>query len=292
MSVFANEDLVGAVNLEPELRASADVGGRGDRPRAGGVLPLPLGGRLARVLENFPTRIGFPVPIVLRSTSVGFPGRGESAKLNGDASPTKPTGRSERQMWDIPEDSNDPSDYEDGDEFGYNDVADGTVPIEISHGGGELGDLQDALNEAMNGKKQRKRHDSRKRWDSVERRVLGFRGQMRAMTDAYMKWAATQGEYGMESAPEPVDPDDIEKVYKVRAIDVFGTYIVNAPMRQSDEFTTSCLVGQGLIPCTPWTPKLAIATRVLEMFRVARLSVIPDSLSNIWRTTTRSAARM
>ncbi|KAJ6457862.1 hypothetical protein DFH09DRAFT_1115679 [Mycena vulgaris] len=54
-----------------------------------------------------------------------------------------------RQMRDIPEDSNDPSDYEDGDEFGYNDVADGTVPIEISHGGGELGDLQDALNEAM-----------------------------------------------------------------------------------------------------------------------------------------------
>ncbi|KAJ6525792.1 hypothetical protein DFH09DRAFT_1095506 [Mycena vulgaris] len=38
--------------------------------------------------------IGFPVPIVLRSTSVGFPGRGESAKLNGDASPAKPTGRS------------------------------------------------------------------------------------------------------------------------------------------------------------------------------------------------------
>ncbi|KAJ6552453.1 hypothetical protein DFH09DRAFT_1248675 [Mycena vulgaris] len=42
-------------------------------------------------------------------------------------------------------------------------------------------------------------------------------------------------------------------------------------MRKSDEFTTSCLVGQGLILCAPWTPKLAIATRVLEMFRVARL---------------------
>ncbi|KAJ6600047.1 hypothetical protein DFH09DRAFT_902016 [Mycena vulgaris] len=42
-------------------------------------------------------------------------------------------------------------------------------------------------------------------------------------------------------------------------------------MKQSDKFTTSCLVGQGLIPCAPWTPKLAIATRVLEMFRVARL---------------------
>ncbi|KAJ6541151.1 hypothetical protein DFH09DRAFT_1249459 [Mycena vulgaris] len=76
------------------------------------------------------------------------------------------------------------------------------------------------------------------------------------MTDAYIKWAATQGEYGMETAPEPVNPDDVEKVYKVRAIDVFG-----------------------LIPCAPWTPKLAIATRVLEMFRVARLRC--PQLSNV-----------
>lgn len=42
-------------------------------------------------------------------------------------------------------------------------------------------------------------------------------------------------------------------------------------MVATDEFTTSCLVGQGLIPCSPWKPKLAVATRVLEMFRVARL---------------------
>ncbi|KAJ7640652.1 hypothetical protein B0H17DRAFT_1163952 [Mycena rosella] len=42
-------------------------------------------------------------------------------------------------------------------------------------------------------------------------------------------------------------------------------------MVESDEFTTSCLVGQGLIPCAPWTPTLAVSVRVLELFRVARL---------------------
>jgi hypothetical protein len=43
------------------------------------------------------------------------------------------------------------------------------------------------------------------------------------------------------------------------------------PISSTDEYTSSALVGQGLIPCAPWTPKLAVATRVLEMFRVAKL---------------------
>ncbi|KAJ7284754.1 hypothetical protein C8J57DRAFT_1432084 [Mycena rebaudengoi] len=46
---------------------------------------------------------------------------------------------------------------------------------------------------------------------------------------------------------------------------------MDAPMFHSNKFTTSCLVRQGLIPCSPFGPTLAIATRVLEMFRVARL---------------------
>ncbi|KAJ6551242.1 hypothetical protein B0H19DRAFT_1211105 [Mycena capillaripes] len=40
-------------------------------------------------------------------------------------------------------------------------------------------------------------------------------------------------------------------------------------MTSDDEFTALCLVGQGLIPGAPWAPK--IATRVLELYRVARL---------------------
>ncbi|KAJ7869833.1 hypothetical protein B0H13DRAFT_1635067, partial [Mycena leptocephala] len=36
----------------------------------------------------------------------------------------------------------------------------------------------------------------------------------------------------------------------------------------TDEFVVSSLVGQGLFPCSPFAPKLAVATRILEMFRV------------------------
>lgn len=42
-------------------------------------------------------------------------------------------------------------------------------------------------------------------------------------------------------------------------------------MTKSDVYVASCLVGQGLIPCCPWRPKLAISIRVLEMYRLARL---------------------
>ncbi|KAJ7229592.1 hypothetical protein C8J57DRAFT_1092490 [Mycena rebaudengoi] len=42
-------------------------------------------------------------------------------------------------------------------------------------------------------------------------------------------------------------------------------------MFTSDKFTSSCLVRNGLIPCAPFSPTLAITTRVLEMFRVVRL---------------------
>lgn len=42
-------------------------------------------------------------------------------------------------------------------------------------------------------------------------------------------------------------------------------------MTSEDKYVASCLVGQGLIPCSPWKPKLAIAIRVLELYRLAHL---------------------
>ncbi|KAJ7491428.1 hypothetical protein B0H11DRAFT_1912051 [Mycena galericulata] len=168
------------------------------------------------------------------------------------------------QLRDIPDENETHS-------WDYQDVLDGHVPVEISHGGGEMKDIAEELNTELNGKKQKKRRDRRKRWDSVQRRVLGFRAQMKAMTDAYIKWAANQGEFGMEEGQPPIDPEMVERHYKVKVIDIFSTYEVHAPMLSTDVYTTSCLVGQGLIPCSPWAPKLAVSTRVLEMFRVARL---------------------
>ncbi|KAF8131317.1 hypothetical protein K438DRAFT_2132070 [Mycena galopus ATCC 62051] len=42
-------------------------------------------------------------------------------------------------------------------------------------------------------------------------------------------------------------------------------------MQSTDVYISSCLVGQGLMPCSPWKPKLAITMRVLEMYRLTHL---------------------
>ncbi|KAF8170848.1 hypothetical protein K438DRAFT_1613611 [Mycena galopus ATCC 62051] len=42
-------------------------------------------------------------------------------------------------------------------------------------------------------------------------------------------------------------------------------------MVSTDVYISSCLVGQGFMPCSPWKPKLTITTRVLEMYRLTNL---------------------
>lgn len=51
---------------------------------------------------------------------------------------------------------NDPMDHSDNEgpaAFNYDDVAEGNIRIDISHAGGEMGDLQDELNAELNGKR-------------------------------------------------------------------------------------------------------------------------------------------
>ncbi|KAJ7922061.1 hypothetical protein B0H13DRAFT_1866128 [Mycena leptocephala] len=105
----------------------------------------------------------------------------------------------------------------------------------------------DQLRHEMN---QPKRKDTRRRRDVTQRRVLGFRGQMKAITNAYIKWAASQ-----------------------------GTYIIHAPLHKTDEFVVSSLIAQGLFPCSPFAPKLAVTTRVLEMFRVGQPPSLPFTVN-------------
>ncbi|KAJ6524845.1 hypothetical protein DFH09DRAFT_1250792 [Mycena vulgaris] len=67
-----------------------------------------------------------------------------------------------------------------------------------------------------------------------------------------MHWGATQGEYGVDDCTAPpsarVDVPEADGVYRVKVVDMFS-----------------------LVPCSPFAPSIAIATRVLEMFRLARL---------------------
>ncbi|KAJ7852702.1 hypothetical protein B0H13DRAFT_1904475 [Mycena leptocephala] len=147
------------------------------------------------------------------------------------------------------------------------DVLQGEVEFNISHAGGEF---QEQLRHDMN---KAKRMDTRTWRDVTRRRVLRFRGQMKAIISAYIKWGATQGEYGLDTPPAlpPAAEADVDGAYGIKVVDMFSTYIVHAPLHKTDEFVVSSLVGQGLFPCSPFAPKLAVTTRVLEMFRVNRL---------------------
>jgi hypothetical protein len=118
----------------------------------------------------------------------------------------------------------------------YDDVAQGNVRVEISHAGGEMEALAADLNTTVNGERCvfllsgvrsltcecRTSHATRSRRDAVQREVLGFRAQMKAMTDAYIKWGASQGEFGLDSDHTPPAPNEIEGTYKIEVVDIFS----------------------------------------------------------------------
>ncbi|KAJ7348100.1 hypothetical protein DFH08DRAFT_1001633 [Mycena albidolilacea] len=140
----------------------------------------------------------------------------------------------------------------------YDDVAQGNVRVEISHVGSEMEALAADLNTTVNGERCvfllsgvrsltcecRTSHATRSRRDTVQREVLGFRAQMKAMTDAYIKWGASQGEFGLDGDHTPPAPNEIEGTYKIEVVDIFTT---------------------------PWKPKVAFTTRCLEIYRLVRL---------------------
>jgi hypothetical protein len=45
---------------------------------------------------------------------------------------------------------------------------------------------------------------------------------MKAMTDAYVNWGATQAEFGLDSTAAPPEPSTVQTYYKVSVIDVFS----------------------------------------------------------------------
>lgn len=57
------------------------------------------------------------------------------------------------RLRDLPDDET--VEWEDDDNIALEDVLDGTVPITISHGGGEIADMERELSEELHGKKKR-----------------------------------------------------------------------------------------------------------------------------------------
>ncbi|KAK6975041.1 hypothetical protein R3P38DRAFT_3335209 [Favolaschia claudopus] len=151
----------------------------------------------------------------------------------------------------------------------WQDVWEGEEPVIISHAGGELHDLEQVLAWQLHGEERQKKKDTRDRANLVERRVLGFRAQQKKMVDAFMNFRAEQPHLG--SGPPPANPESIQKEYTITVMDLLSTYKVDVPLVSGDHTIASCLVAQGVIPSSPWEPRFAVAIRVLELYRLARL---------------------
>jgi len=123
--------------------------------------------------------------------------------------------------------------------------------------------------------------DHRTRKDRTDRRTFLFNQQMDDIATAYMAWSAGG------TSPNGTSDGEGGQSIRVCVVDVFSKsmWFCNGYtqercaeyaarevlMRPEDNFVTVGLVRQGLFPCAPINPSVAMSTEVLELYRVAHL---------------------
>ncbi|KAJ6487579.1 hypothetical protein C8R45DRAFT_827790 [Mycena sanguinolenta] len=142
------------------------------------------------------------------------------------------------------------------------DVLDGTTRIDVSHAGGEfMATLQEAI-EADVSQPKRSPPDYRIRDDRTQKMVDGWKSQMDRLVAAYMAWCA-EADLGTAHVKTPVTVEEI----KITVVDLYETTTVDVELSADGAGVAAALIKQGLIPCAPWRASVAIATRVLELYR-------------------------
>ncbi|KAJ7460537.1 hypothetical protein FB451DRAFT_1405106 [Mycena latifolia] len=136
------------------------------------------------------------------------------------------------------------------------DVLDGSTRIEISHASGEFASLEqdveeDEGDEGAEARSRPKQMDWRTRCDRTELRNLAFLAQMPQMM--------------------PVDEEEeapVEEIYELTVVDMFDTSSIEVKLDPRAKGIAPALILQGMMPCTPWDPTVAVRIRVLKVYRV------------------------
>ncbi|KAJ7204522.1 hypothetical protein C8J57DRAFT_1542249 [Mycena rebaudengoi] len=159
-------------------------------------------------------------------------------------------------------------------------VLDGSETFNISHAGGEFAqsfDLQQGLEAEedieveINPPNPRKKYvDNRTRRDRAQLCANAFEAQMADMLKAYMAWCAKGDGVPGPQAREG-SPPAMEEVYELTVVDLYECYTQDVMLEPTAGGIAPSLILQGLMPCAPWTPTVAISTRVLELFRVTHV---------------------
>jgi hypothetical protein len=110
------------------------------------------------------------------------------------------------------------------------------------------------------------------------------------MTDAYLHWFSSLGDAGLANDNPPPSPCEFQEEYPVDVLDVFGTLQSSSliaavfdsspfqassrrvvTLRKGDASLPAAFLREGLVPCSPYLPTVAITIRVLEVYRNASL---------------------
>ncbi|KAG6809956.1 hypothetical protein H0H92_013921 [Tricholoma furcatifolium] len=147
----------------------------------------------------------------------------------------------------------------------FTDLLDGSLPLDISHAGGEMDDIvADVLHEEQ---VKPQRRDHRTRRDRAERRNEAFGRQMAGMVVAYMQWHRAMGDEALSAQPAKPRGDLVEGGLKVQVIDIFATYSYAVEFPQEAASTPAVLVGLGLVPSAPLKPH-AVFTAICDLHRL------------------------
>ncbi|KAF7358843.1 hypothetical protein MSAN_01224200 [Mycena sanguinolenta] len=150
------------------------------------------------------------------------------------------------------------------------DILDGSTRLDISHAGGEfIATLQDELEQEMSRGRKKPRPDYRVRDDRTQNLVNGWNVQMDRLVTSYMAWCA---EADLGVSPQATAPAmvEVERI-RIHVVDLYDTSDVNVELSADGAGVPAALIKQGLIPCSPWNPSVAIATRVLELYRTTHV---------------------
>ncbi|KAF8157569.1 hypothetical protein K438DRAFT_1777209 [Mycena galopus ATCC 62051] len=175
-----------------------------------------------------------------------------------------------RALRKVPEDRtgdmDDDENFGPGTELGIQDVLDGSVRMDYSHAGGEfIETLQDGIEEVVKNKKK-SAPDYRVRTDRIQKVVDGWAGQMDRMVHAYMAWcAATDLGTSNETTERMVES------FNITVVDLYESNRSDVELSTDGAGVPAALIKQGLIPCSPWDPSVAIATRMLELYRTTHI---------------------
>ncbi|KAF8198229.1 hypothetical protein K438DRAFT_1584329, partial [Mycena galopus ATCC 62051] len=108
--------------------------------------------------------------------------------------------------------------------------------------------------------------DYRVRDDRTQNLVNAWEIQMDRLVSAYMTWCA-EADLGSSRKTTPTMLEAIT----ITVVDLYESSMVEVELNAGGAGVPAALIMQGLVPCSPWSPTVAIATRVLELYRTTHV---------------------